>query len=152
VVVEVHGVGPAPARIMLVGEAPGADEEREGQPFVGVSGQELNRMLAEAGISRSECYITNVCRERPPNNDITKFFAKSKKAITNEHVKLRDRWVLPPVRSGFLRLIDELEATNPNVVIALGNVAMWALTGRWGVVKWRGSMLEIDTEEMRQWL
>ena len=59
--------GPTDARIMLVGEAPGEQEVLRREPFVGASGTELNRMLHEAGISRSECFITNVCRQRPPS-------------------------------------------------------------------------------------
>ena len=67
---EVQGYGPIPARAMIVGEAPGVDEEREGQPFVGVSGRELDRMLSEAGLPRGACFVTNVCRVRPPRNSL----------------------------------------------------------------------------------
>ena len=56
------------AAVMLVGEAPGADEDRLGKPFVGVSGQLLDRMLAAIGLDRSTFYITNVCFWRPPGN------------------------------------------------------------------------------------
>ncbi len=56
------------ARIMLVGEAPGADEDRQGLPFVGVSGQLLDRMMAAIGLDRTTFYITNVCFWRPPGN------------------------------------------------------------------------------------
>lgn len=133
--------GPATARLMIVGEAPGFDEERTGVPFCGASGQELNRMLHEAGMMRSEAFVTNVCRIRPPSNDISAFFAQSKKAITKEHLQLRDRWVLPPVWQGYQELKREIESVNPNIIIALGNTALWALTGKWGILKWRGSML-----------
>src|SRR3954471_8602535 len=56
------------AEIMLVGEAPGADEDRQGLPFVGVSGQLLDRMMAAIGYDRTTFYITNVCFWRPPGN------------------------------------------------------------------------------------
>ena len=56
------------AEVMLVGEAPGADEDRQGKPFVGVSGQLLDRMMAAIGLDRSTFYITNVCFWRPPGN------------------------------------------------------------------------------------
>ena len=56
------------ARIMIVGEAPGADEDRVGRPFVGVSGQLLDRMLAHVGLDRGAVYITNVLFWRPPGN------------------------------------------------------------------------------------
>jgi DNA polymerase len=56
------------ADVMLVGEAPGADEDRQGLPFVGVSGQLLDRMMAAIGLDRTTFYITNVCFWRPPGN------------------------------------------------------------------------------------
>jgi uracil-DNA glycosylase len=56
------------ARIMMVGEAPGADEDRQGKPFVGVSGQLLDRMLGWIGLDRSSVYITNILFWRPPGN------------------------------------------------------------------------------------
>lgn len=56
------------ARIMLIGEAPGADEDRQGKPFVGVSGQLLDRMLAGIGLDRAQLFITNVIYWRPPGN------------------------------------------------------------------------------------
>jgi uracil-DNA glycosylase/DNA polymerase I-like protein with 3'-5' exonuclease and polymerase domains len=136
--------GPVPASIMLVGEAPGEHEEAAGTPFVGVSGQELNRMLHEAGIMRSECFVTNVCRVRPPNNDLGAFVAMKKKDITPAHQLLLDRWCLPPVHEGYALLFQEIERVRPQVIIAFGNLALWALTGAWGVTKWRGSILGIN--------
>ena len=56
------------ARVMLIGEAPGADEDRQGKPFVGVSGQLLDRMMAAIGFDRSTFYITNILFWRPPGN------------------------------------------------------------------------------------
>jgi len=56
------------ADVMLIGEAPGADEDRQGKPFVGVSGQLLDRMMAAIGLDRTTFYITNVCFWRPPGN------------------------------------------------------------------------------------
>ena len=64
----VFGAGNPAAPIMLVGEAPGADEDRQGQPFVGVSGQLLDRMLASIGLDREGVYITNMLAWRPPGN------------------------------------------------------------------------------------
>jgi uracil-DNA glycosylase/DNA polymerase I-like protein with 3'-5' exonuclease and polymerase domains len=138
-----HGEGPIPARIMLVGEAWGADEDREGRPFVGASGQELNRMLGEAGILRSEVYTTNVVNFRPPNNYLGAWVAFKKKDITSSHVQLRDKWVLPLVSQGFSALLKEIELVQPNVIITVGNLSMWALTGNWGILKWRGSLLSM---------
>ncbi len=64
----VFGVGNPEAKIMFVGEAPGADEDRQGEPFVGRAGARLNVWLAELGLSRDEVYIANVLKCRPPAN------------------------------------------------------------------------------------
>jgi uracil-DNA glycosylase len=133
--------GPIPSRIMLVGEAPGYEEEQKGLPFQGASGQELNRMLGEAGITRNECFITNVCRLRPPNNDLSHFIAKAKKDVTSQHIQLRGRSVLKPVYDGVELLRKEIEMVKPNIIVALGATPLWALTGVNGITKWRGSML-----------
>ncbi len=139
-----HGVGPIPSRIMLVGEAYGEREESVGEPFVGASGQELNRMLGEAGIMRSECYTTNVVNARPPNNYIGAWVATKKKDITPAHKGLRDKWVLPIVVDGFNQLYNEIDLVKPNIIVAFGNLSMWALTGKWGILKWRGSQLRMN--------
>lgn len=139
-----HGNGPIPARIMIVGEAWGADEEREGIPFVGAAGQELNRELHEAGIMRGECFVSNVVNHRPPSNDLAAWVAFKKKDITGAHVLLKDKYVLPIVVEGYNALLAEIEAVQPNVIVPVGNLSMWALTGKWGITKWRGSLLETD--------
>lgn len=64
----VPGVGDTTARLMLVGEAPGAEEDRKGEPFVGRAGQLLNEMLMSIGYNRQQVYITNLIKCRPPNN------------------------------------------------------------------------------------
>ncbi len=64
----VFGVGNGEADVMFVGEAPGADEDRRGEPFVGKAGRLLDKILAAAGFSRSEVYITNIVKCRPPGN------------------------------------------------------------------------------------
>ena len=64
----VFGEGPAGARLMIVGEAPGADEDRQGRPFVGPSGRLLERMLAAIGLGREDVYIANTVYWRPPGN------------------------------------------------------------------------------------
>lgn len=124
--------GPSNARIMVVGEAPGVDEERQGKPFIGASGAELTRMLHEAGILRTECFITNVCKERPPNNDIKHFYEKITKTV---------RIPGPRLRQGMDDLRAEIGRVQPSVIIALGDTALWALTGNSGISKWRGSLL-----------
>jgi uracil-DNA glycosylase len=129
---------------MVVGECPGAEEERVGAPFMGASGMELTRMLKEAGIQRNETFITNVIRIRPPRNDLGAFIAFKKKDVTPAHVRVRDKMVLKCVQEGFDLLLKEIEMVQPNVIIALGNAALWALTGKWGITVWRGSVMPCD--------
>jgi uracil-DNA glycosylase family 4 len=64
----VPGEGPADARVVVVGEAPGASEDRTGRPFVGNAGRLLDRLLEEAGLDRDAVFITNVVKARPPGN------------------------------------------------------------------------------------
>jgi uracil-DNA glycosylase len=64
----VFGVGPVGAEICFVGEAPGADEDRQGEPFVGVAGQLLNKIIAACGFRREDVFICNILRCRPPGN------------------------------------------------------------------------------------
>jgi DNA polymerase len=64
----VPGEGPAAARVMFVGEGPGAQEDRQGRPFVGNAGSLLNQMLLQARLRRPEVFITNIVKCRPPNN------------------------------------------------------------------------------------
>ena len=64
----VPGEGPADARIMFIGEAPGFNEDRQGRPFVGAAGQFLDDLLALAGLRRQDVFIANVVKHRPPNN------------------------------------------------------------------------------------
>ena len=64
----VFGEGPEDARLLVVGEAPGRQEDQEGRPFVGVSGELLTKMLRAINISRTECFITSVVKCRPPGN------------------------------------------------------------------------------------
>jgi DNA polymerase len=64
----VPGEGPEHAEVMFIGEAPGFNEDKQGRPFVGAAGQFLESLLAEAGLQRSQVYIGNVVKCRPPNN------------------------------------------------------------------------------------
>ena len=64
----VPGEGPTHAEIMLIGEGPGASEDKQGRPFVGASGKFLNQLLEQAGVTRTDVFITNVVKCRPPGN------------------------------------------------------------------------------------
>lgn len=136
--------GPLNARVMIVGEAPTEEDLRRRTPLSGAPGFQLDEQLAAAGLNRHSCSVTLLARERPPGNDIGAFIAFRKKDITPGHVRLRDKYVTPALRQGYDLLMAEIGLGRPNVIIALGNVAMWALTGRWGINDWRGSELFAD--------
>lgn len=124
--------GPRDARIAIVGEAPGEDEERLGEPFVGASGRLLTEMLATAGVARRSCYVTNVVRERPPGNDFRDKWYEDKRGLVASAALLDERE----------RVRAEIATVKPYVTIALGEEALRALTGRHGIMKWRGSVLD----------
>lgn len=137
------GSGPTPCRVMIVGEAYlDEHEELHGEAITGRAGEEFNRMLHEAGIMRSECYSTNVINLRPPSNDPMNWFALKKSDRTSSHLEYGGKWVRPMVIEGVERLKREVALVNPNVIIAVGNISLWALTGAWSVAKWRGSQLK----------
>ncbi|MEM0461787.1 MAG: DNA polymerase [Candidatus Caldarchaeum sp.] len=110
-------------RLAIIGEAPGAEEERLGTPFVGASGHLLDSILRRTNLLRVSAFVGNVYQYRPPNNDIT--------AVENtpQFVECLDR------------LKKDLAIYQPHLIIALGNTALKALTGRDGINKWRGSVL-----------
>lgn len=138
------GSGSPSATFMIVGEAWGETEERTGVPFSGVSGQELGRMLHDAGILTSDCYYTNLVNARPVHNDLETWIPVKKTGVTADMVPLRGRFVKPIVRLGYESLLREIELVKPKVIIPVGNSSMWALTGRTSITKWRGSMLEFN--------
>jgi len=123
--------GPITAKIAIVGEAPGAEEERLNQPFVGPSGNLLNQILREVGLNRQELYITNVAKERPPGNNIDYFFQDKKRTLPKPFLQ---EWIQ--------ELKKELETVRPNIVIALGDIAYWAICGEHGILSARGYITE----------
>lgn len=133
--------GPIPAGVMIVGEAPGAEEERLGVPFVGSSGQLLDSTLTSIGLFRHSSFVTNVCRHRPPDNDISEWMSENKKAPDPTWQQRAGLWVHPHIADGLALLQKEIELVQPRLIIALGNLALWALTGHMGILKWRGSRL-----------
>ena len=105
----VNGVGPADAALLFVGEAPGANEDREGEPFVGRSGDVLDDGLREVGLARADVRITNCVRCRPPEN-------------RDPHVE-----ELANCR-GYLEA--EIQRVDPELVVTLGKVPAEHLLGR----------------------
>lgn len=104
----VPGEGPENARVVIVGEAPGAEEERTGRPFIGRSGALLTEMLTAAGLDRSRVFVTSVCKCRPPENRAPR---KSETAAC-----------LP-------WLTAQLDLIRPEIVLCAGNVGTRALLG-----------------------
>ena len=102
----VFGVGDRGARWMVIGEAPGADEDRQGEPFVGRAGQLLNEMLRAAGVDRGQVYIANVLKCRPPENRDP----KPEEASSCEPFLTR-----------------QIELVRPRLLLAVGRIAAQAL-------------------------
>jgi len=125
--------------IALIGEAWGEQEERERVPFVGPSGYELTRMLSEAGINRADCYCTNVLNLRPPNNKLEALCGTKAEGIRGYPTLLKGKYLRSEFAGELDRLGDELISLNPNLLIALGNTALWALTGKTFISKLRGT-------------
>lgn len=126
---------------MIVGEAPGSTEELRLLPFIGSSGLELTRMLAEAGIDREKCFITNVCKYRPPSNDISSWFLTKTAARKLNLNCIVGRYPNEQIIEGLEELYLEIDEVKPKVIMALGDTALWALCGESGISKWRGSAL-----------
>lgn len=115
----VFGAGDANADLMFVGEAPGAEEDRQGLPFVGRAGQLLNQMLEEIGLSRADVFIANVLKSRPPGN--------------------RDPQPLE-IEACRPYLFEQVRLIEPTVICTLGNFATKLLTGNpAGITKVRGA-------------
>lgn len=132
--------------VVIVGEAWGAEEARMGMPFVGYSGKLLNDMLAEAEIKRSDCYVTNVFNLQPqPTNDIKNLCTDRKSSSVPMPELAKGFYLQDQYWPEVLRLRDELQNIKPNLVIALGNTAVWALTGRTGIKGLRGTVVASTT-------
>lgn len=120
----VFGVGNPRATIMFVGEAPGFHEDRQGEPFVGAAGKLLTELLQSAGLSRSEIYIANVIKCRPPNN-------RDPEPDEVETCK--------PF------LLQQIELIQPKLVCTLGNWATQTLLGKKvGITKVRGRAFSVE--------
>ncbi|HEX6133034.1 MAG TPA: uracil-DNA glycosylase [Longimicrobiales bacterium] len=127
----VRGVGPKSARVLFLGEAPGASEDRAGEPFVGAAGRLLDRLLEQAGLERADVYITNVVACRPPQN-------RNPRAA---EVRAHAPW-----------LAEQLRIVGPEVVVTLGRIALlWfipgakvtELSGRVRDVEWNGRSVRL---------
>ena len=118
------------SKLMLVGEAPGAEEDKQGLPFVGRSGQLLDRMLAAIGLNRTQIYIANIVPWRPPGN--------------RTPTPVETQICLPFVQR-------QIELSNPDVLVTIGQPSTGALLGVQGIMKNRGRWFPFQsgTREIR---
>jgi len=120
----VFGDGNSKARLMLIGEAPGADEDRAGIPFVGRAGQLLDRILTAAEIDREKIFITNVIKCRPPGNRLP---------------------LQPEVEACLPYLKKQIELINPQIIVCLGALATKTLINKnAAITRDRGKWHNID--------
>lgn len=106
----VPGEGAAPARVMLVGEAPGTQEDVEGRPFVGRAGQFLNQMLTDIGLTREQVFVTNSVKCRPPRN----------RAPRDDELSIcRENW-----------LDRQIHLVDPRIIVLLGAASIRQIFGR----------------------
>ena len=129
----VHPFGDTSAKLGICGEQPGIQEirARPPRPFVGPAGQGLDDCLMMTKILRRDLYLTNVIKDLD--------------APLNHYIDLdsRGKWTIHPEGYTYIQeLADELKALRLNCIVALGNIALLALTNRVGITKWRGSVLE----------
>ena len=119
----VPGKGNPNAEIILVGEAPGRNEDKKGEPFVGSAGKRLDEILLDVGIDRDDVYITNIVKCRPPSNRIP---AKNEEESCLEYIN------------------EEISIINPKIVCVMGNTAYNTLLGGKEISKNHGSFVEKD--------
>lgn len=125
----VFAVGNPDATIMLIGEAPGFEEERQREPFVGPAGQKLNGILKAMGLERSQVYISNICKFRP---EIEGNQGTSNRAPTDKEMASCLSYVL-----------TEIAIVAPQVIVALGGVACKGLGIGEGVMRLRGRFYDV---------
>ena len=130
--------GSLDADITFIGQAPGREELRQRRPFCGPTwNQRLEPVLAEAGLSRRDVRITNVLKEHPSDGpiyndeDIRNWISYNRGTVTTT----------PRFDAYVKQLWEELDTTKSNLLVPCGNEALYALTGKWGILKWRGSIL-----------
>ncbi len=118
----VFGQGDPDARLMMIGEGPGQEEDRTGKPFVGQAGQLLEQILGAVGMNRADIYIANVVKCRPPQN----------RNPEPEEIASCDHW-----------LLEQIKLIRPQILVTLGNVpTQWALETSQGITKTRGQWTE----------
>lgn len=113
----VFGEGARKPVLMMIGEAPGGDEEKQGKPFVGKAGKNLSSFLEVIGLKREEIYISNVVKLRPTKNS-----PKTGKAVNRPPSRDEIAFFLP-------YLMEEIQLMAPKMIVTLGNVPLKAVSG-----------------------
>lgn len=121
----ISGIGSLEPKLLIIGEAPGKYEDEQGIPFVGPTGQMLDSFLFKAGIRRSDCYITNVIKFRPPLNDLKKLHLIG----VDIGQSMQELWD------------NEINKLHPNCILAIGDLALQAVCDCSGILNYRGSIL-----------
>ncbi len=115
----VPGKGNFQSNVIFVGEAPGKNEDKNGEPFIGIAGKKLTIALEEAGISRDEVYITNIVKCRPPNNRVPSNIERN---TCQEYLK------------------EEISIIKPKIICILGNTTFNSILGGSEITKFRGKV------------
>jgi uracil-DNA glycosylase family 4 len=120
----VPGEGPMQAEIMLIGEGPGATEDKQGRPFVGASGRFLDQLLEQAGVTRADVWITNVVKCRPPGN---------RDPLPDE---------VETCTSNYLQ--HQIEIVDPSIIVTLGRHSMGLFFKGAKITQIHGQMRKVD--------
>jgi DNA polymerase len=119
----VPGEGSSTAKLLFVGEAPGAKEDETGRPFVGRSGKLLRTMIEEIGFSTEEVFISSILKCRPPNNRTP---TRSEREICRPYLE------------------KQIELIDPRFIVLLGGTAISAMVGPWKVTECHGTSFEAE--------
>lgn len=120
---------------MFVGESASSSDIAAGRPFAGGTGLELAKMAQEVGVMLANSSQAVVCRYTPPKGDIKNWFFDKDCTQPNNFIQ-----------EGMLELKEEIAVAKPKVIFAMGGAALWALTGKSGIMKWRGSYLQLRSD------
>lgn len=121
----VPGKGNFHSNVIFVGEAPGKNEDQNGEPFIGIAGKKLSAALKEAGVLREEVYITNIVKCRPPKNRVPTTIERN---TCQEYLK------------------QEISIIKPKIICILGNTAFNSLLGGSEITKFRGKVVKKENQ------
>lgn len=134
--------GPQPAKILILGDFPDTYEAHRKQPFTGHAGKELERMFADAGASIAFARRITLTASAPPASS---WIGHNKTSPDPSWVAYRGKWLAPQLAAALISLETEIAATAPELIIACGDLALFFLTGKWGIHDWRGSQMRPES-------